>query len=243
MHLCIGNEGKAMARMSMNIVQRVDDWIPIQRVLVSVSDKRGLDLLVPTLVEISPGIQFYATGGTFRRLAAILGPEGAGAHLTQVCDYTGQPETQGGLVKTLDFKIYLGLLTETYNEAHQSDLVRTAALPLDMVVCNLYPFETAVAQPEVNPEEARAHIDIGGPAMIRAAAKNYLRVAAVVDPADYADLIEVLRAHDGRLDLARRFALASKAFAHTSRYETAISEFLSAQEPGAVAASYRLSDV
>jgi phosphoribosylaminoimidazolecarboxamide formyltransferase/IMP cyclohydrolase len=229
--------------MPGNIVDRVDNWVPIQRVLVSVSDKSGLDLLVPALVETNPAIHFYATGGTFRRLAAILGPEGTAARLTPVSDYTGQPETQGGLVKSLDFKIYLGLLTETYNEAHQADLARTDALPLDMVVCNLYPFEAAVARPGVTQEEARAHIDIGGPTMIRAAAKNYLRVAAIVDPGDYVDLIEVLRAHEGRLDLARRFALARKAFAHTARYEAAISQFLAEQEPGALASAYALSDV
>jgi phosphoribosylaminoimidazolecarboxamide formyltransferase/IMP cyclohydrolase len=229
--------------MPGNIVDRVDDWVPIRRVLVSVSDKAGLDQLIVALVEINPGIRFYATGGTYRHLAAILGAEGAAAHLTQVSAYTGQPETQGGLVKTLDFKIYLGLLSETYNEAHQADLARTGALSLDMVVCNLYPFEAAIANPGVTVEEARAHIDIGGPAMIRAAAKNYLRVAAVVDPSDYVELIEDLRGNEGRLDLARRFALARKAFAHTARYEAAISEFLAGQDPGTVPQGYSLSDV
>ena len=226
--------------MAGNIVQQLDDWVAIRRVLVSVSDKTGLDLLIPALVEINPGIHFYATGGTFRHLATILGPAGAAAHLTQVSDYTGQPETQGGLVKTLDFRIYLGLLTETYNEAHQADLARTGALPLDMVVCNLYPFEATVAHPGVTLEEARANIDIGGPCMIRAAAKNYLRVVVVVDPGDYVDLVEVLRAHAGRLDLAKRFVLARKAFAHTARYEAAISQFLAGQDPSALASAYTL---
>jgi phosphoribosylaminoimidazolecarboxamide formyltransferase/IMP cyclohydrolase len=226
--------------MPGNVVDQVDNWVPIQRVLASVSDKTGLDQLVAALIEINPRIRFYATGGTFRHLAAILGPEGAAAHLTPVSVYTGQPETQGGLVKTLDFKIYLGLLTETYNKAHQADLARTAALPLDMVVCNLYPFEAAVARPSVTLEEARANIDIGGPCMIRAAAKNYLRVAAVVDPADYVDLSAFLRAHDGRLDLATRFGLARKAFAHTARYEEAISRFLAGQDPGAALSAYAL---
>jgi phosphoribosylaminoimidazolecarboxamide formyltransferase/IMP cyclohydrolase len=227
--------------MAGNIVDQVDNWVRIRRVLLSVSDKAGLDLLVPALVEINPEIQFYATGGTFQHLAAILGPEGAAAHLTQVSDYTGQPETQGGLVKTLDFKIYLGLLTETYNEAHRADLVRTGALPLDMVVCNLYPFEAAVSRLGVTVEEARAHIDIGGPTMIRAAAKNFLRVTAVVDPLDYVDLIALLRAQDGRLDLIRRFELACKAFALTARYEAAINRFLAGHDPGVVSSAYTLS--
>ncbi len=224
--------------MPGNLVEKADDWVPIQRVLVSVSDKNGLDLLVPALVEINPGIHLYASGGTHRHLAAILGPEGVAAHLTPVSDYTGQPETQGGLVKTLDFKIYLGLLTETYNDAHQADLARSGTLPLDLVVCNLYPFEATVAQPGVTLEEARANIDIGGPCMIRAAAKNYLRVAAVVDPLDYVDLVRVLRAHGGRLNLSKRFELARKAFAYTARYEAAISRFLARQEPADAPSAY-----
>jgi phosphoribosylaminoimidazolecarboxamide formyltransferase / IMP cyclohydrolase len=224
--------------MAGNVVERVDDWVLIRRVLVSVSDKAGLGVLVPALVRINPTVQFYATGGTFRHLAGILGPEAEG-HLTQVSDYTGQPETQGGLVKTLDFKIYLGLLTETYNEAHRADLARTGALPLDMVVCNLYPFQATVDRPGVTVEEARANVDIGGPCMIRAAAKNYLRVAAVVDPDDYVDLIADLEAHDGRLSLARRFSLAQKAFAHTAAYDAAIGRFLAGQDPARVSAAYR----
>jgi phosphoribosylaminoimidazolecarboxamide formyltransferase/IMP cyclohydrolase len=228
--------------MAGNIVQTVDDWVKVTRVLVSVSDKEGLEVLIPALVRVNPEVHFYSTGGTFRRIAEILGPERAAARLTQVADYTGQPETQGGLVKTLDFKIYLGLLTETYNAAHQADLARTEALPLDMVVCNLYPFEATVAREGVTVEEARANIDIGGPCMIRAAAKNYLRVASVVDPADYISLVEFLKTHDGSLNLAKRFELASKAFAHTARYDRVISEFLARQTPGAAPAIYTLVD-
>jgi len=226
--------------MTGNIVDRIDDWVPIRQVLVSVSDKTGLDRLVPALIETNPGVRFYSTGGTCRHLAGILGPEAAAAHLTRVSDYTGQPETQGGLVKTLDFKIYLGLLTETYNEAHLADLTRAGALPLDMVVCNLYPFQATVARPGVTVEEARANVDIGGPCMLRAAAKNYLRVAAVVDPGDYVDLAADLKAHDGRINLARRFALAQKAFAHTAQYDAAISRFLAGQDPAQVPAAYVL---
>ncbi len=226
----------------MNLVQSVDDWVRIERVLVSVSDKAGLGDLVPALVEINPAIHFFSTGGTYRHIAEILGPRGAAACLTPVSEYTGQPETQGGLVKTLDFKIYLGLLTETYNDAHQADLARTGALPLDMVVCNLYPFEATVARGGVSVEEARANVDIGGPCMIRAAAKNYLRVAAVVEPADYADLVAFLRAHGGALNLVERFELARKAFVHTAKYDAAISRFLVGRDAERVAESYRLMD-
>ncbi len=223
----------------INIVSQADDWVKINRALVSVSDKSGLDTFIPGLVALNPEIHFYSTGGTSRRLVEILGQR-ADVCLTQVSAYTGQPETQGGLVKTLDFKIYLGLLTETYNPAHQADLARTGALPLDMVVVNLYPFEATVARQGVTVEQARANIDIGGPCMLRAAAKNYLRVAPVVDPADYPALLADLGAHDGRLDLSRRFALACKAFAHTARYDGAISQFLAEQAPGDVPQAYSL---
>ncbi len=228
--------------MTKNVVERVDDWVRIRHVLVSVSDKTGLDALVPALVEVNPGVRLYSTGGTHRHLAEILGPAGAARHLQQVSDYTGQPETQGGLVKTLDFRIYLGLLTETYNDAHQGDLARTGAVPLDMVVCNLYPFAETVAREGVTVEEARANVDIGGPCMIRAAAKNYLRVAAVVEPADYQGIAGFLRAHGGTLNLSLRFALAAKAFAHTAAYDTAISHYFGRQEPGAVPVAYTLAD-
>lgn len=224
----------------VNIVREVDDLVPIRRVLVSVSEKAGLELFLPALLGINPQVHFYSTGGTHALIARILGPEKAARHLTAVSDYTGQPETQGGLVKTLDFKIYLGLLTETYNTAHQDDLTRTGAVPLDMVVVNLYPFQATVARPDVTVEQARAHIDIGGPCMLRAAAKNYLRVAAVCDPADYGPLLSFLRENRGCLNLARRFELARKAFAHTAAYDAAIGDFLARVDPATVAMAYPL---
>lgn len=227
--------------MTVNIVRKADDWVPIRHVLVSVSDKSGLDTLIPALVEINPEIRFFSTGGTHDTIAHMLGAEKAAIHLTQVSDYTGQPETQGGLVKTLDFKIYLGLLTETYNPSHQADLSRAEAVPIDMVVVNLYPFEVTVTQEGVTVEDARANIDIGGPCMIRAAAKNYLRVAAVVDPGDYGSLAAFLRSHHGRLELKKRFELAQKAFAHTAAYDSAIREFLSRQNVEVVPSTYDLA--
>lgn len=223
--------------MGVNIVERIDDLVAVRHVLISVSDKSGLERFVPRLLEINPEIRIFSTGGTFQRLAEILGGR-AEKCLTQVSAYTGQPETQGGLVKTLDFKIYLGLLTETYNDAHQQDLVRTAAVPIDMVVVNLYPFQQTVARPGVSVEEARANIDIGGPCMIRAAAKNYLRVASVVDPGDYPGLLVRLEGYDGRLPLALRFELAQKAFAHTAQYDRAIADFLMTCPPEAVKGCY-----
>jgi len=226
----------------VNVVERVDNWVKIERVLVSVADKAGLETLVEGLAAINPAVRFYSTGGTYQAIAGILGAERAAANLQPVAAYTGQPETQGGLVKTLDFKIYLGLLTETYNPAHQADLTRTGAVPLDMVVVNLYPFQQTIARAGVTVEEARGQIDIGGPTMIRAAAKNYLRVAAVVDPADYGGLVASLRASSGRLSLAERFTLAQKAFAHTAEYDRAIGLYLARQDPAAVPAVYTLEE-
>ena len=131
--------------MTINVVQQIDEWVKVRHVLISVSDKRGLETLVPKLLEINPGVRFFSTGGTYGRLNEILG-SAARECLTQVSEYTGQPETQGGLVKTLDYKIYLGLLTETYNDAHKADLARTNSVPIDMVVVNLYPFRETIAK-------------------------------------------------------------------------------------------------
>lgn len=208
--------------MALNLVREIDDRVAVRHVLVSVSDKSGLDLLIPTLTALLPEVKIYSTGGTLAAIRELLGPSGAARHLVSVSDYTGQPEMQGGLVKTLDFRIYLGLLSETYNAAHQADLDRTGAVPFDLVVVNLYPFQKTVAQAGVTPEEARTNIDIGGPCMVRASAKNYLRVASVTDPADYADLLAELRHGHGTLGLDLRFRLMQKAFRHTAAYDAAI---------------------
>ena len=214
--------------MAMNIVDRIDKLVKVRRVLASVSDKSGLETFVPELLGINPDLHIYSTGGTFSALREILG-ESAGAHLTQVSDYTGQPETQGGLVKTLDFKIYLGLLTETYNEAHQADLERTRSVPIDMVVVNLYPFKETISKPDVTVEMARGNIDIGGPCMIRASAKNFIRVVPVVDPSDYTMILSELKTNSGAISLELRYRLAQKAFEHTAVYDRTIADFLGAK--------------
>ena len=211
--------------MTMNVVEKIDEWVPVRHVLISVSDKKGLEQLVPELTRINPDIRIFSTGGTFGRISEILGAD-ADRYLTQVSEYTGQPETQGGLVKTLDFKIYLGLLTETYNPAHQSDLDRTGAVALDMVIVNLYPFKETISKADVTVEQARGNIDIGGPCMIRASAKNFIRVASVVDPGDYPAIVDELSANQGQISLDLRFRLAQKAFTHTAVYDSTISEFL-----------------
>ena len=210
--------------MALNIVKDIDSRVAVRHVLMSVSDKTGLDAFVPALVKACPGVKIDSTGGTSAKVKELRG-DAASETLVAVSDYTGQPEMQGGLVKTLDFKIYLGLLSETYNDAHQADLKRLAAQPIDMVVVNLYPFQQTVAKPGVTPEMARTNIDIGGPCMVRASAKNYLRVASVTDPLDYGSIATELADHGGTIGLDTRFKLMKKAFAHTAQYDTAISEF------------------
>jgi phosphoribosylaminoimidazolecarboxamide formyltransferase/IMP cyclohydrolase len=224
--------------MALNVVSEIDGRVAVRHVLMSVSDKTGLETFVPGLVAACPGVRILSTGGTYSAVLNILGPDLALKHLVSVSDYTGQPEMQGGLVKTLDFKIYLGLLSETYNEAHRQDLARTRAVAIDMVVVNLYPFQQTVARDGVTPEEARTNIDIGGPCMVRASAKNYLRVASVTDPADYGALLQELREQSGSLGLETRFRLMRKAFAHTAGYDTAIAAYFAGVAADKVRSTY-----
>ncbi|MBW2182076.1 MAG: hypothetical protein JRG81_17155, partial [Deltaproteobacteria bacterium] len=123
-----------------------------------------------------------------------------------------------------------GLLTETYNPSHEEDLKRTKAVPIDMVVVNLYPFKETISKPDVTVEQARGNIDIGGPCMIRASAKNFLRVASVVDPDDYETVLSEMKANKGTISLKLRFRLAQKAFEHTAVYDRMISNYLNSQD-------------
>jgi len=223
--------------MSINVVEKIDDFVKVRHVLASVLDKSGLEIFIPKLLELNPEVKIFSTGGTFGRIKEILG-EAAATCLTQVSDYTGQPETQGGLVKTLDFKVYLGLLTETYNEPHQDDLKRTGSVPIDIVVCNLYPFKETISKEGVTVEQARGNIDIGGPCMIRASAKNYLRVASVVDPSDYESIISEMQTNNGSISLQLRYRLAQKAFEYTAVYDRTIADFLGARAFNDVEACY-----
>jgi len=212
--------------MAVNFVEKTDDAVRVRNVLASVSDKTGLDTFVQGLLKVNSGLKIYSTGGTFDAISKSLDEKSLGDRLVQVSEYTGQPEMQGGLVKTLDFKIYMGLLSETYNDAHRADMQRAGAEPIDMVIVNLYPFVQTVAKEGVTLEQARANIDIGGPCMVRAAAKNFLRVVSVTDPQDYSMVLSELEKTRGCISLETRFNLARKAFAHTAGYDTAISEYL-----------------
>jgi phosphoribosylaminoimidazolecarboxamide formyltransferase/IMP cyclohydrolase len=227
--------------MSINIVEKIDGLVRVRHVIVSVSNKSGLERFIPSLLEVNPDIRIFSTGGTYGKIQEILGDR-ASSCLVPVSEYTGQPETQGGLVKTLDFKIYLGLLTETYNDAHQQDLQRTGAVPIDMVVVNLYPFKETISKEGVTVEEARGNIDIGGPCMIRASAKNFIRVASVVDPGDYESILSEMREKTGSLSLALRYELAKKAFEHTATYDGHIADYMAGKGVRDVETCYQVGE-
>jgi len=227
--------------MALNEVRTIDDRVRVRTALVSVWDKTGLDALVSGLTAAAPGVRILSTGGTYTEIQKILGPQRAQTTLRRVSDYTGQPEMQGGLVKTLDFRIYLGLLSETYNSTHAAELARAGAVPIDLVVVNLYPFSSVVSRADASPESARSNIDIGGPCMLRAAAKNYHRVAVVVDPSDYSRVLGELAACAGSSTLATRWWLACKAFAATAGYDAAISAYLEAMPFPRVRSAYEVN--
>jgi phosphoribosylaminoimidazolecarboxamide formyltransferase/IMP cyclohydrolase len=189
----------------------------VRRALISVSDKRGVVELAKVLHGL--GVEILSTGGTAASLTNAQIP------VTQVSAYTGAPEILDGRVKTLHPKIHGGLLGRD-TDAHRAEMQKHGIEPIDLVVVNLYPFEATIAKPGVSLDEAIENIDIGGPSMLRSAAKNHERVAVVVDPADYDAVIGELRATRS-VSATRRLALARKAFAHTAAYDTAIAAYLS----------------
>ena len=194
-----------------------------RQALISVSDKTGVLELARGLQQL--GFAILATGGTAKLLAE------AGLEIVEVGAYTGFPEMLDGRVKTLHPKVHAGILARREVPAHMDAMAR-AGLPLiDVVVVNLYPFAQTVAKPDSSLDQAVENIDIGGPAMVRAAAKNWQHVAVVTDPADYAPLLAEMRASEGATAPATRFDLARKAFSHTAAYDSAISNYLSAIGP------------
>ncbi|MCX7788826.1 MAG: hypothetical protein N2442_14145 [Spirochaetes bacterium] len=226
--------------MDLNRVVDVEGKVPIRRAIVSVSHKTGLKEFILSLVSTCPEIVMYSTGGTYTAMESYLGAGQALKHLRRITEYTGQPEMQGGLVKTLDYRIYLGLLSETYNESHRTDLRRMQVDPFDLVVVNLYPFQEAVTRTGATVEEGRTHIDIGGPTLLRAGAKNFLRVATLCDPADYPEFLQVLRTHGGATTLAERFRWAKKVFRLTASYDAAISSFFDTIDEASLEAVYTI---
>jgi phosphoribosylaminoimidazolecarboxamide formyltransferase/IMP cyclohydrolase len=196
--------------------------LPVRRALLSVSDKTGVLELARALA--ARRIELISTGGTARLLAE------AGIPATEVAAHTGFPEIMDGRVKTLHPKVHGGLLGRRGTD----DAVMAAhgITPIDLLIVNLYPFAATVARPGASYEEAVENIDIGGPAMLRAAAKNHAHVLVVVDPTDYAGLLAELDAHQGGSEFATRARLAAKAFAHTARYDTMVAAYLGARHGG-----------
>ena len=195
----------------------------IQRALVSVSDKSGVVDFARALAAL--GIQLISTGGT----AQLLAKEGVA--VTEVSAHTGFPEMLDGRVKTLHPKIHGGLLARRDDAAHMGALRGAGIATIDLLVVNLYPFQATVADPDCRFEDAVENIDIGGPAMLRAAAKNHAGVAVVVDPADYQRVLGEIHS-SGKVSDATRFELARKVFAHTAAYDGAIANYLSSLDAG-----------
>jgi phosphoribosylaminoimidazolecarboxamide formyltransferase/IMP cyclohydrolase len=189
--------------------------VGVKRALLSVSDKDGIVDFARGLEEL--GVEIVSTGGTAHALAD------AGIATRGIEDFTGFPEIMDGRVKTLHPRLYAGLLARRDDDAHLQAAQEQGIEQVDLVCVNLYPFEQTVARGDADEQEIIENIDIGGPTMIRAAAKNQAFAAVVVDPADYGDVLGELRESEGRLSLERRKQLAAKAFACTARYDAAIS--------------------
>lgn len=194
--------------------------VPIRRALLSVSDKMGLMVLGETLAEFS--VEILSTGGTAAMLAS------GNVSVREVSDYTGFPEMMDGRVKTLHPKIHGGILAVRDDPDHKASMQAHDIGGIDLVIVNLYPFEGTVAKGS-DFETCIENIDIGGPAMIRSAAKNHRFVTVIVDVADYADLIDELDRNDGCTSVEFRRRMALKAYSHTAAYDTAISTWFEKQ--------------
>jgi phosphoribosylaminoimidazolecarboxamide formyltransferase/IMP cyclohydrolase len=195
---------------------------PIAQALLSVSDKTGLVDFARGLDAM--GVKLISTGGTAKSLMD------AGLPVTEVAEYTGFPEMLDGRVKTLHPRVHGAILARRDSLEHMAALTKHAIPTIDLVVVNLYPFRQTVARPGCSLDDAIENIDIGGPALVRAAAKNHAHVGVVVDPADYPALLDELSANGRQLGSATRFRLAQKAFSHTAAYDGAISNYLTARD-------------
>ncbi len=190
----------------------------IKRALISVSNKKGI---VEFAKEVSSmGIEILSTGGTAKTL------RDAGIPVKDVSEHTGFPEMLDGRVKTLHPRIHGGLLSRRNNLKDIEEIKKHGIDTIDMVVVNLYPFEETISKPDVSFEEAIENIDIGGPAMLRSASKNFQDVVVIVDPSDYERIIEEMKSMDGDASYKTRLELARKVFKHTSRYDGLIADYL-----------------
>ncbi|MBS1220109.1 MAG: bifunctional phosphoribosylaminoimidazolecarboxamide formyltransferase/inosine monophosphate, partial [Proteobacteria bacterium] len=202
----------------------------IKQALISVSDKAGVVEFARGLAGF--GVALLSTGGTAKLL------RDAGLKVTEVAEYTGFPEMLDGRVKTLHPRIHAGLLARRDVPEHVAAMQQAGFTGIDLVVVNLYPFTETIARLGCTLPEAIENIDIGGPAMVRSAAKNYAHVAVVTDPGDYAGLLNEMDSTSGALGADTRFRLACKAFSHTAAYDGAISNYLTALQPDGRAALF-----
>ncbi len=200
--------------MAIKQVNTVEDKRKIKNVLISVWDKTGILEFARSLGDVT----IYSTGGTFVALAEL-------PNVKRVEEYTGYAEMPGGLVKTLHPKIHAGILADARDLENNDYLEHIEAVHFDMVVANLYPFQEMSVH---GVESARSHIDIGGPTMISAAAKNYLKVTVVTDPSDYGRIVEWLK--NGHITFTQRVELAKKAWKHLADYQQGISDFFDKKE-------------
>lgn len=191
----------------------------IKRALISVSDKTAIITLAKALEQA--GVEILSTGGTAKFLSEN------GLNVTEIATYTNFPEMMGGRVKTLHPKIHAGLLART--DIDDAVMAEHAIKPIDLLIVNLYPFAATIANPQCDLIMATEQIDIGGPAMLRSAAKNYARVAALVDPNDYTAVLTELTSNNWQLTAATRLKLAAKVFAHTANYDSLIANYLQQQ--------------
>ena len=196
------------------------DSVRVRRALISVSDKTGVADFARGLAEL--GVEILSTGGTAGALRE------AGVEVTDVSDFTGSPEILDGRVKTLHPRLHAALLARRDDPAHVATLEREGIEPIELVCVNLYPFESVIAGRDVPPDEAIENIDVGGPTMIRAAAKNHRSVAVVVKPEAYDAVVAELSDSGGEISASTRHWLANEAFAQTARYDAAISRWFGA---------------
>ena len=189
----------------------------IERALISLTDKEGIERFAGELATL--GIELLSTGGTAKKL------RDAGLKVMDVSEFTGFPEMLDGRVKTLHPKVHGGILNQRANSAHRQQCAAHGLRNIDLIVVNLYAFEKMVADPKCSLSDAIENIDIGGPTMLRAAAKNFHDVTVIVDPADYQLVLREIKTN-GNTSLKTRFALMKKVFALTSMYDTAISRWL-----------------
>ena len=192
----------------------------ITRAVISVSDKEGISDFAKGLSDL--GIEILSTGGTAKKL------RDDGIEVKDISEYTGSPEILGGRVKTLHPKLHGGILALRDDSSHTKQMEDNNIEPIDLVVVNLYPFEEVIKKESTDLAEAIENIDIGGPTMLRAAAKNYKYITLVTHPEDYKDVLDELNNNDGSVSEETNFGLAVKAFSYVARYDAAISNYLGA---------------